>query len=214
MQLLSVNIGQPRALKLRDTAQPTGIYKEPSPQPVQVTSLGLAGDYIGSKKHHGGPDQAVYIYTEPDYDWWAQVLGSPLAPGAFGDNLTISGLESAPAAAGDRLTIGEVVFEVTSPRIPCATLAARMDDRAFVKRFRQAERPGIYCRVIATGRIEAGQAVDYTPYAGERISMLEQFRDYYEPAASEAAIRRMLAAPIAIRTRAHLEERLASLLQK
>ena len=214
MQLLSVNLGQPRELQIGRTVQRTGIFKETIPHPVQVNSLGLTGDFIASKKHHGGPDQAIYIYTQPDYDWWAEQLGRPLAPGSFGDNLTISELLSAPVAAGDRLTIGSVIFEATSPRIPCSTLATRMGDPAFVKRFRQAEHPGIYCRVIQTGTIEAGQAVTYTPYPGERVTMLEQFRDYYEPLASEAGVRRMLAAPIAIRTRSHQEERLALLLEK
>ena len=48
-------------------------------------------------------------------------------------DLTITGLESAHANIGDQYEIGDVLLEVTSPRIPCATLAARMDDRGFVK---------------------------------------------------------------------------------
>lgn len=217
MQLISVNIGQARALQIGRSPTRTGIFKEAAGQPVQLTPLGLAGDFIASKKHHGGPDQAVYIYTADDYDWWAAALGRPLPPGAFGDNLTIRGLESAPVAAGDRFTFsgGEdaVILEATSPRIPCSTLAARMEDNAFVRQFRRAERPGIYCRVIRAGLLEAGMPVTYTPYAGERVTMLEQFRDYYEPPKNEAALRRSLAAPIAVRTRAHVEEQLAKLFE-
>jgi MOSC domain-containing protein YiiM len=33
-------------------------------------------------------------------------LGQELAPGTFGENLTISGLESAPVSIGDLLHIG------------------------------------------------------------------------------------------------------------
>lgn len=218
MQLISVNLGQPRELRIGSSSKKTGIFKEPRPQAVQVNHLGLTGDFIASKKHHGGPDQAIYIYTMPDYDWWAETLGRRLSPGSFGDNLTISDLLSAPVAAGDRLTFGSgvdaVILEATSPRIPCATLASRMGDPAFVKRFRQAERPGIYCRVIQTGTIEAGQEVTCTPYPGERVTMLEQFRDFYEPADTEAAVRRMLDAPIAIRTRNYQEEQLEKLIER
>ena len=66
-----------------------------------------------------------------------------LAPGTFGENLTISELESAPLAIGDRLHISGVILEVTAPRIPCWKLAQRMGDPGFVKRFRAAERPGL-----------------------------------------------------------------------
>ena len=44
---------------------------------------------IASKKHHGGPDQAVYVYGEHDYAWWSEQLGRPLEPGTFGENLTV-----------------------------------------------------------------------------------------------------------------------------
>ena len=105
-----------------------------------------------TQKHHGGPDQAVYVYLSEDYDWWSKTLGRPIAPGTFGDNITISGLTSADLAIGDRLIAGDVVIEVTTPRIPCNTLAARMGDPGFVKAYRDAGRPGAYCRVIAKAR--------------------------------------------------------------
>jgi MOSC domain-containing protein YiiM len=212
MELLRVNIGQPRELMIGSSLKKTGINKEEIAQPVQLTELGLVGDFIASKKHHGGPDQAVYIYTEPDYRWWVEELQGPLAYGTFGENLVISELESAPVAAGDRLVIGSgdsaVILEATSPRIPCNTLAAVMNDPHFPKRFRVAARPGIYCRVIRAGSLQAGLPVSYQPCGGERVTMLEQFVDFYEPETSRAGIQRLLNAPIAIRTRNHLEDRL------
>lgn len=212
MELIRVNIGQPSELMVGSSLKQTGIRKAAVDQPAQVGELGLAGDFIASKKHHGGPDQAIYIYTEPDYRWWQEQLQSELPYGTFGENLVISGLESAPVAAGDRLVIGSgdsaVILEATSPRIPCNTLSAVMQDNGFAKRFRQGERPGIYCRVIQAGSVHAGQPVSYQPCAGERVTMLEQFRDFYEPETSREGIQRMLNAPIAIRTRNHLEERL------
>ncbi len=63
-------------------------------------------------------------------------------PGTFGENLTISGLESATFNIGDMLHIGDVTLQVTAPRIPCSTFAARMNDPHWMKKFRQAERPG------------------------------------------------------------------------
>lgn len=212
MKVLSVNVGRLTQLPGVKEVGQTGIFKTPADGPVMVTTLGLAGDAIADTQNHGGPDQAVYIYGAPDYAWWAAELGRPLTPGTFGENLTVDGLESARLSAGDRLHLAEVVLEVTSPRIPCATLAARMGEPTFVKRFRQAERPGVYCRVIREGLAAAGEAVRLEPYAGPTITVLAMFRDHYEPDWDEAKLRRHLAAPIAIRAREDVEERLARLM--
>ena len=103
--------------------------------------MGLESDTICDTENHGGVDQAVYVYGVPDYDWWAEALAKPLQPGTFGENLTVSDLESAGLQVGDRLEVGTVVLEVTSPRVPCVTLAARMEDPTFVKRFRAGGAP-------------------------------------------------------------------------
>ncbi|HAE60177.1 MAG TPA: hypothetical protein DCG54_11920 [Anaerolineae bacterium] len=106
---------------------------------------------------------------------------------------------------------GEVTLQVTAPRIPCGTLAGRMGDPKFAKRFRLAERPGLYCRVLREGLAQAGDPVSVERYSGERISIVEAMNDYYNPELTEAAIQRHLAAPIAIRTRAEKQEQLAKL---
>jgi MOSC domain-containing protein YiiM len=214
MQLLSVNVGKVQPIENAKKSGKTGIYKMPTSAPVRIGRDGLEGDAIVDTDNHGGADQAVYVYGSADYDWWAKALGHDLAPGTFGDNLTITDLESAPICIGDRLHIGVVCLEATAPRIPCATLAARMGDPAFARRFREAERPGLYCRVIETGTVRAGEPVRLEPYREQTITILEMFRLYYDMTASEAAIRRELAAPIAIRARRDDEARLAALLAK
>lgn len=166
MQLLSVNIGQKRTQQKGEELETTGIYKNPTPEPVQITRLGIKEDFIGSPKDHGGPDQAIYVYGKPDYEWWSMNLGKEPGPGTFGDNLTISDVESALYRIGDRFHIGQVILEVTAPRIPCSTLAARMGDPKFVKKYRSAERPGLYCRVIQEGTLQAGEPVRHEPFTG------------------------------------------------
>ena len=208
MEIISINIGQKQTLQNGSHLETTGIFKVPTSEPVQVNLLGLQDDFIFSSKHHGGPDQAVYVYGGIDYSWWAEELGRELVPGTFGENLTISEMESASFSIGDRMQIGSVILEVTSPRIPCSTLAARMADMLFVKRFRQAERPGIYCRIIQTGVLQIGENVTISKYQDESLSILEVFRAYYEKDKSEALIQRHLKAPIAIRNRMEMEQEL------
>ena len=212
MKLMSVNLGEERTLQRKDRVERTGIFKFPTQEAVQVTKLGLEGDVVFDKKDHGGPDQAVYVYGAGDYEWWSRELGRGIAPGTFGENLTISELESARFNIGDYLHFNEVTLQVTAPRIPCKTFAARMDDPQWVKEFRRAERPGLYCRVIEEGLIKSGESVSTATYTGETLSILEMFRDYYDKHKSEESLRRHLKAPIAIRAREDLEKELQELL--
>ena len=211
MVLMSVNLGEKRIQQRKDYVETTGIFKFSTDKHVRVTKLGLEGDVIVSKKHHGGPDQAVYVYGGADYQWWAKELVKEILPGTFGENLTISELESAQFNIGDMLHIADVTLQVTAPRIPCKTFATRMGDPQWVKRFRDAERPGLYCRVLTEGFVQAGDIVWVERFAGDTISCLQMYRDFYKRKKSEETLLRHLNAPIAIRARKDLEEQLQRL---
>lgn len=209
--LQSVNIGQPRPIPAKSAM--TGIYKEPIAQDaeVEVTRQGLEGDAIINRKHHGGVDQAVYVYFADDYAYWSKVLERDIAPGTFGENLTIGGVEGREVAVGDRFEIDDVVLEVTSHRTPCAVFAARMGDPAWLKQFMKAGRPGAYCRVIEPGHLKAGEPVLHRPFDGDRITVsqllaLEGARDI-EP----ELMQRILRTPVHYKMRADYEQRLATL---
>jgi MOSC domain-containing protein YiiM len=214
MKILSVNLGRGEVLPGRRSeadATLTGIYKRPVDGPVRITREGVVGDTIGDPRYHGGPDQAVYLYAQADYAWWESTLGRPLEPGTFGENLTLDELDTAKLAVGDRLRIGVVLLEITAPRVPCGTLSRRMEDTAFLKKFRAAERPGPYCRVLEEGGIRAGDEAQFVPYAGERVTLLELYRAVFTPPREVAIFRRHLAAPLAGRFREMLAQNLASL---
>ena len=213
MKILSVNVGQDRKLENAKSVGKTGIYKQPVSTAVWVDKSGLSNDSICDVENHGDPDQAVYIYGAEDYEWWSGSLNQTLSAGTFGENITIGDLTSASFCIGDRLHIGELILEVTAPRIPCVTLAVRMDAPTFVKKFRDAERPGLYCRVLKEGYIQTGDEVTVEAYDGEKITILEMFRDFFQAKPTEANLRRYLAAPIAIRARTHKESQLKALLE-
>jgi len=121
----------------------------------------------------------VYCYSQADYAWWETELAQPCAPGLFGENLLFDGPESSLVCIGDKFIKGELVLEVTSPRIPCNTLNRRMDDKTFAQRYRRAERVGWYCRVLAGDQVQVGDAFEWQPFTGERIDMVSAMRDYY-----------------------------------
>lgn len=180
MRILSINTG--KAAPIETSNGRSAIRKSPRQGPVAIHSLGLEGDDICDLSVHGGTDQAVYLYGQPDYDYWQAELGRALPAGLFGENLTISGLESQSVMIGDRFHIGDVLLEATGPRNPCNTFAVVMGDRGWVKRFHEAQRPGVYARVLETGVIEAGDAVGFIPFAGERIPVTDLTEDYKKPA--------------------------------
>lgn len=211
MRVTAVNVGKARPIANAKASGVTGIYKEPQSGPVHIGTLGLAHDSICDTENHGGPDQAVYVFGMPDYAWWENELARTLEPGTFGENLTITGLESAAFSLGDRLRVGEVLLEVTGARIPCVTLAARMGDPAFVKRFRFAERPGLYCRVIEAGDVQAGDPVSVEPTQGPTENVITLFREFYAGKQSAERMRHLLTLPIDIRSRNYYEQELAKL---
>ena len=210
MRLESINVGRAETISLGNKSHHTGICKHPVDGPVVVTSSGIDNDAIIATKHHGGPDQAVYAYSADDYDWWAAETGRDYFPGLFGENLTIRDLPT-DMNVGDRLLIGEVVLEATAPRIPCDTLATRMQDRGFGMAFRQAARPGIYFRVLNEGEIRRGDAVTLVESTEHDVSILDLFRYKYRLNHAVDDLQRLLEAPIAERMRVDIEKTLDTL---
>ncbi|WP_425147382.1 MOSC domain-containing protein [Deinococcus sp.] len=208
MKLISVNIGEPKDIVQGNGICRSGIDKRPVAGAVQVGRLGLSGDHILSKKHHGGPDQAVYLYSLDDYRAFDSAA---LLPGNFGENLTVQGLESADVRVGTRLHFSAVVLEVTAPRIPCVTFAAHVGEPAFVKVFRQMRRPGLYTRVLQEGEIGAGEDFGLEAGPADAPTLGELFELHYNKQASRAELERALSAPIAVRTRQDYSERLSAL---
>lgn len=207
-ELVSINLGT--AQHIPGYSPLTGIVKTPVAS-AEITRLGMAGDAICDRQHHGGSDQAVYVYFADDYAWWNAELGRTIEPGTFGENLTIAGVEGRSIAIGDHFAIGPALLEVTYHRTPCMTFAARMGDSSWVKRFHRANRPGAYCRVLQPGAVTAGMALDHAPFAGERVTVSELMALDGVREIDPAFMRRALATPIREKTRFKFETRLASL---
>ena len=128
-----------------------------------VGPLGVEGDaHREPEPIHGGPDQAVCLYSVESI---ARVSrdGHTAFPGAFGENLTLEGIELDSLAAGDRLGIGEdgLVIEMTWPAAPCKTQAGWFIGGRFA-RISQKTHPEDarwYARVLSPGRVATGDGV-------------------------------------------------------
>lgn len=182
--LLSVNVGRPRSNPWK-SAGTTGIDKRPVAGPVAVSApgpkgtgaVGLAGDRVYDVRHHGGTDQAVYAYAREDLDRWAAELGRVLPGGAFGENLTTSGLDVNAALIGEHWRVGDrVVLQVCCPRIPCVTFQGWMGEPGWLKRFTARALPGAYLRVIEPGEIRAGDQIAVTRRPEHAVTVALTFR--------------------------------------
>jgi MOSC domain-containing protein YiiM len=174
----SVNVGRPRSVEWQGRTVVTAIFKAAVPGRHRVAGVNIDGDDQADRRVHGGPTKALYAYAVADYQWWQGQLGAPLAlaPGTFGENLTIEGTDPAAAVVGERWRIGTVTLRVTEPRIPCYKLGLRMGDAAFVDRFAGAARPGTYLAIEAPGDIAAGDTIELLrrPDHGVTIGMVER----------------------------------------
>jgi len=154
----------------------TAIDKRQVDEPLDVKTLGVYGDVQASRKHHGGPDKAVYAYADEDADHFAALLGREITPGLFGENLRTSGVDVTGAVLGERWHIGErLIVEVTMPRTPCATFARRMHVSKWVKTFTDAGRPGAYLRVIRAGQVASGDEITVTDRPAHGVTIGECF---------------------------------------
>jgi MOSC domain-containing protein YiiM len=179
----SVNVGVPRegngakgaASAIDKRPVDSAPVRDPGPKRGGLGS-GMVGDDVASRRHHGGSLQAVYAVAREELDWWGAQLGRELRDGMFGENLTTSGLDVDGAVVGERWRVGEVLLEVTGPRIPCATFAGWMGERGWVKRFVANGRPGAYLSVVEPGTITAGDLVEVVSRPDHTITVSDVLR--------------------------------------
>ena len=164
--LCSIQVGTPKAygfedaLDTHDKPWRTGFFKTPVQGRVFVGRTNLVGDGQADLENHGGIDKAVLAYSADHYPKWRRELNLPDMPyGAFGENLTISGLSEESVCIGDTLRIGAVSFEVSQPRQPCWKLARRWRMHELTGLVVRNGRSGWYLRVLEEGWIEASMPV-------------------------------------------------------
>jgi MOSC domain-containing protein YiiM len=134
---------------------------------AEVHLLGVEGDgHHEPEPTHGGVDQAVLLYC---VEAIARVAadGHTAFPGAYGENLTLEGLDWASLAAGDRLAIGEggLEVELTKPCPPCATLEHFFADGRIARISHKVcpEDTRWFARVLREGPVAPGDPVEVAP---------------------------------------------------
>ena len=135
---------------------------------ARVSRDGLEGDVQADRRHHGGPDRAVSLFSS-DVIARLNAEGHPIAPGTAGENVTLEGIDWARVVPGARLAFaGGVVLEVASYCLPCAKIRASFADGE-IRRIGQKDHPGesrVYARVRDEGILREGESVRLVPAPG------------------------------------------------
>ena len=152
----------PRGRVVSVNVSPGGVPKLPVAS-AWVGRLGLDKDaHTEPEPMHGGPDQAVCIYAVEAIERVA-ADGHRAFPGAYGENLTVRGLDWASLRAGDVLAIGEdgLTLELTKQAGPCQTIAHWFIERGIARIAPKVhpEDARWYARVLVEGRVEPGASV-------------------------------------------------------
>lgn len=206
ISLRSVQVGQ--AAPLGPNGVPSGFIKLPIDHRVGLDALGLLGDEQADLTVHGGPEKAVYGYASEHYAAWRSEYpeyADLLLPGAFGENLTIDGLNEEKIRVGDVHGIGSALLQVCQPRQPCFKLALRFNDNRLPKAMVKSGRAGWYYRVLQTGELAAGDEVRLVerPQPGFPFSRLVSIINHGDATAEEnASLAAMSEVAAWIRTRA------------
>jgi MOSC domain-containing protein YiiM len=162
--LVSIQVGLPKSYGVEGAADPmdqpwrSGFFKSPIAGPVHVGKTNLAGDGQADLKHHGGVDKAILCYSADHYPYWRENLKMPDLPyGAFGENLTLAGVDEAAIFIGDAWQIADVQLEVSQPRQPCWKIGRRWRIKDMPDRVIANGKSGWYTRVLREGTIEPGR---------------------------------------------------------
>ena len=189
-----MNVALPQTQRYGREEVRTGGAKRPVPNAL-LRSCGFDGDGQADLVNHGGVDKAVCVYPFDHYAHWERVFGHGLEPGAFSENLTVSGAVETGICIGDVFRVGEAVLQVSQPRTPCSKLAGKNGQRLLPKWVGQTGYTGFYMRVLSEGPVNAGDAFERIENHPDLIAVAEVNDVIYERSADIGLIERLANLP-------------------
>lgn len=152
-------VGGPKPFRADGTK--SAMAREPVAGPVMLRKLGFDNDQVADPTVHGGVDKAVHFYPAEHYPRWIAYFAAkglephPLleAAGAFGENVSASGLTEEKVKIGDRFRMGQALVEVAQGRQPCWKIDHHFGVRGLTAAVIETGRCGLYFRVIEEGLV-------------------------------------------------------------
>ena len=178
----SLLIGGPKPFRADGTK--SAMAREAVEGPVMLRKLGFDGDQVADPSVHGGADKAVHFYPAEHYPKWIAYFGAQglephsllLAAGAFGENISASGLTEDKVKIGDRFRIGKALVEVAQGRQPCWKLDHHFGVHGISGAVIKTGRCGLYLRVIEEGKVAIMDSIEQVEEAANDWTVERTFK--------------------------------------
>ena len=133
-------------------------------------------DEQGNKKLHGGKEKVLHQYALPSYEVFKSHFpdyANAFTPGSIGENISVLDMNDSNVKIGDVYKFGAVILQVGSPRVPCNKISHRYDLPNLDRFVNEHLITGWYYRVLQTGVINIGDAVELEARDSASMSIAE-----------------------------------------
>ena len=176
MKIISTNIANPTTIMWNGKEEQTGLYKNPTPNPIFLGKTGIKGDTVMDKRVHGGALKAAYIYGDNRYPFWKEKYPNlDWQYGFLGENLTFDSFDEEIVKIGDIFQIGQAKVQITQPRKPCYKLGIRFGTQDAVKMFIESPFPGGYVQILEEGAVQVGDEAILLESDAYQLTLAEVF---------------------------------------
>ena len=173
LKLVSLNIALPKTVNFGAGTKKfrTGIFKKPITEKIFLSESGFEGDGVGDTRIHGGMDLAVCAYFTGHFSFWETELNRKIEAGAFGENLSLAGINETQIHIGDKFSLGNAEIEVSQPRQPCHKLNKIFQFQGMACKVQTTGYTGCYFRVKKPGWIGPDSVIKKLYDGDEKISV-------------------------------------------
>ena len=161
MAHVSIFVGCIRTLP--ESGRPTGMYKFPVSDAIDIGLEGFVDDQQADRSVHGGPEKAVHLYPTRHYATLASQFPhavSALVAGSLGENLATGDLDERDVRIGDIWQLGSAMLQVCQPRNPCWKIDEKFACTGMAAYIAEHLLTGWYWRVIKPGVVRPGDTLD------------------------------------------------------
>lgn len=170
-------IGGPRPF--RGDGTESAMAREATTASVMLRRNGFEGDQVADTKVHGGREKALHLYPAEHYPYWmAKLDGHELLhhAGAFGENISASGLTEEKVKIGDRFRLGGALVEIAQGRQPCWKIDHHFGVHGLSREIIRTGKCGLYFRVIEEGLVKQGDVIEQVEQSAHDWTVARVFR--------------------------------------
>ena len=175
-------IGGPKPFRSDGTQ--SAMSREAVDRPVMLRQSGFEGDRVADPTVHGGVDKAVHFYPAEHYPKWIAYFAAhrldphPLlnSAGAFGENISASGLTEEKVSIGDRFRMGRALVEIAQGRQPCWKIDHHFGMHGLTGAVISTGRCGFYFRVIEEGKVASIDRIEQVEAVRHEWTVERAFR--------------------------------------